>query len=102
MAARPPVFVLDHNFPLAFPMADLFPGIIIHELRTIHPDLIKDHEDWEVIRELKSRGGVDGWITLDKGIHQLEKEMVVLHQSKLSLVIFEGVKDDPSWQPACS
>jgi hypothetical protein len=95
VAERPPLFVLDQNFPMVVPIEHLFPNIMLRQLRDIHPDLIRDHEDWEVMRELKVRGGVDGWITLDRGMHQLEKEMSVLHQSRLSLVVFEGVDNDP-------
>ena len=95
MTARPPVFVLDQNFPMVVPIEHLFPDLTLRQLREMHPDLIQDHEDWEVLRELKVRGGVDGLITLDRGMQQLEKEMVVLHQSRLPLVVFEGVENDP-------
>jgi hypothetical protein len=87
--------VLDQNFPMVVPIEHLFPNIVLRQLREMHPDLVQAHEDWEVIRELKVRGGIDGWITLDRGMHQLEKEMVVLHQSRLSLIVFEGVDNDP-------
>ena len=51
-----------------------------------------DHEDWEVLREIKSRGGADGLITLDAGMLNQAKEMVVLKQTRLTLVVFRGHK----------
>jgi hypothetical protein len=71
------------------------PDLELRPLHTIHPDLVQDHEDWEVMRELRARGGVDGWITIDRKMLSLEKEMVVLHQTRLSQVVFEDVGNDP-------
>lgn len=61
----------------------------------MHPDLVKDHEDWEVLRELRLRGGVDSFITLDSRMLNLAKEMAVLCQARLSMVVFEDVDNDP-------
>ena len=91
----PPVFVLDHNFPETAVWQIPMPEMVIRPLRVIHPDLVRNTEDWELLRDLRLRGGVDGLITLDAGMVNLEKEMVVLHQSRLSLVVFEGVENDP-------
>ena len=91
----PPPFVLDQNFPVSIISLIKLPDLEFRPLKDVHPDLIKDHEDWEVMRELRVRGEVDGWITLDRRMLSLEKEMVVLHQSRLSLVVFEGVENDP-------
>jgi hypothetical protein len=91
----PPVFVYDQNFPMPIMRHIIVPGLTLRPLKDIHPDLIADHDDWEVMRELRVRGGVDGWITLDRKMLNLEKEMVVLHQSRLSLVVFEGAGNDP-------
>lgn len=93
--ASPPVFVFDHNFPTPLMSHIKLPDLDLRPLQAVHPDLVQDHEDWEVIRELKARGGVDGWITLDRRMLSLAKEMVVLHQTRLSQVVFEGVGNDP-------
>lgn len=92
--ATPPLFVLDHNFPISVTSLIRLPDLAIRPLQHLYPDLIRDHEDWEVIRELRVRG-VDGWITLDSRMLNLPKEMIVLHQSRLSLVVFERVGNDP-------
>ena len=72
-----------------------WPDAKLVALKDVHPDIVRDHEDWEVLRELRARGGVDGLITLDHKMLSLPKEMVVLHQSRLSLVVFEDVLNDP-------
>jgi hypothetical protein len=90
---RKPVFALDQNFP-SVTMPPL-PDIDFIPLRQLYPDLIRDHDDWDVLRELKRRGGVDGLITLDDNIVKLPKEMSVLHQTRLSLVVFRNVNNDP-------
>ncbi len=97
MPPRPPVFVLDQDFP--DPAGEALPGLIpelqLLPLRRVHPDLVEGHDDWEVLKELKVRGGVDGLITLDAGMLSLAKEMVDLHQTRLSLVVLTKVDNDP-------
>ena len=94
--SSPPIFLLDQDFPTSLLLHISFPDAIIKPLRDVHPDLVRNHEDWEVLRELKVRGAVDGLITLDVNMLNLPKEMVVLHQSRLSLVVFEGIDNDPT------
>jgi hypothetical protein len=64
-------------------------------LRDLHPDLIAAHDDWEVISQLRIRGGVDGFVTCDANMLKLEKEICVLHQSKLALVVCDDDRSDP-------
>ena len=90
---RKAVFLLDQDFP--DPVIPTLPDIDLHPLRRVHPDLTRDHEDWEVLREIKSRGGADGLITLDAGMLSQPKEMVVLRQTRLTLVVFRGTHNDP-------
>lgn len=94
--ATPLVFALDQNFPATvLTLLPKLPDTALVPLRELHPDLVKDHDDWEVLRDLKRRGGVDGFVTLDAKMLNLPKEMVVLQQSRLTLVVFEGIDHDP-------
>ncbi len=77
------------------PLASLLPSLELVALRSVHPDLVRDHEDWEVLQKLKARGGVDGFITLDARMLELPREMVVLHQTRLTLVVIENTDNDP-------
>lgn len=90
---RKAVFLLDQDFPN--PSIPDLPDIDLRPLREVHPDLIRDHEDWEVLREIRRRGGADGLITLDAGMLSQPKEMVVLRQTRLTLVVFRGTNNDP-------
>ena len=90
---RKAVFLLDQDFP--DPVIPTLPDIDLHPLRRVHPDLTRDHEDWEVLREVKRRGGADGLITLDAGMLNQPKEMVVLRQTRLTLVVFRNTNNDP-------
>ena len=77
-----PVLAVDHDFPLTLTDSKYWPDAELQPLRSIHPDLIGGHEDWEILRELRVRGGIDGFVTLDRGMLSLPKEMVVLVQSE--------------------
>jgi hypothetical protein len=77
------------------PLHELAPSLALTPLRQLHPDLVQEHEDWEVLQKLKARGGVDGFITLDANMLQLAKEMVVLHQTRLTLIVIEDTDNDP-------
>jgi hypothetical protein len=67
----------------------------LSRLVDLAPELIRDHEDWEVLHGLNRRGDVDGFITNDAGMLELPREMVVLHDSGLTLIITDGVGHDP-------
>jgi hypothetical protein len=94
---RRPTFVLDHDFPdpPGMDLERLIPSVELKRLRTLHPDLVQDHDDWEVLQKLKARGGVDGFITLDADMLELPREMVVLHQTRLTLIVIENTDNDP-------
>jgi hypothetical protein len=90
-------FALDHNFPQpvlaaltdALPMAELVP------VRDIDPTFA-DLADWELLRELhRHAGGWDGLITNDDAMLSLAKEMTVLDQTGLSLVVARGEGHNP-------
>lgn len=90
----PPTFLLDQNFPQniinalgPIPEANLTP------LMQVDPTLTMGHEDWEILRELH-KSGFDGFITADSSMLQLPKELTVLIQTGLTLVVTERVGHD--------
>src|SRR5439155_3679211 len=64
-------------------------------LMAIDPDLTRNHEDWELFRALHRRGDVEGFITNDADILLLAREMVMLSQTQLTLVVTDGLGHDP-------
>ena len=90
-------FALDHNFPQpvlaaltdALPMADLVP------VRDINPTFA-DLDDWELLRELRrDECAWDGLVTNDDAMLSLAKEMTVLDQTGLTLVVAKGEGHNP-------
>jgi hypothetical protein len=94
-ARRRPHFVLDQDFPESPVLGVPFPDIVFTALRNLHPDLCSAHDDWQVLQQLRARGGVDGFVTLDTAMLHLAREMVVLRQTRLSLVVLQDVNNDP-------
>jgi hypothetical protein len=47
------------------------------------------------LRALDARGGIDGFITNDSKMLNLSTEMVALHTTSLTLIITDGVGDQP-------
>lgn len=89
-------FVLDQNFPLyvtGFQWTR--PDLRISRLSEIDPELTRDHDDWEVLVALHERGDIDGFISNDAKMLNLPTEMVVLHSTSLTMVITDGVGDQP-------
>lgn len=90
-----PRFVLDHNFPIMITGIRWPPDLTLEPLHYYDERLIRDHADWQVLRELDRRGDVDGYISNDAKMLNLAPEMVALHLSGLTLVVTDGVGDDP-------
>ena len=91
-------FALDQNFPL--PIVNVLARYIVEAelvpLSSIDPALARDTEDWQVLLALyKDAAHWDGLITTDSGMLLLAKEMAVLCQTKLTLVVAEGAGHDP-------
>jgi hypothetical protein len=91
-------FALDQNFPV--PIVNVLRQYIVEaelvSLSSINPDLVRDTEDWQVLLALhKHPSHWDGLITTDAGMLRLPKEMAVLCQTKLTLVVAEGAGHDP-------
>ncbi len=87
-------FVLDQNFPIQLTGLPWPAGLAMSVLKDIDPDLTRNHDDWEIFRALHARGDVDGFITNDAAILHLSREMVMLSQTQLTLVVTEGVGGD--------
>src|SRR5712692_5475116 len=71
------------------------PDVRISRLYDIQPELTRDQEDWQVLPALHRRGDVDGFITNDTKLLNLPTEMLALHITALTLVITDGVGDQP-------
>lgn len=91
------LFALDHNFPepvllglaKAIPMAALVP------VRTIRSELA-EMDDWELLLALhRDERPWDGLVTNDTGMLSLPREMTVLSQTGLTLVVVRGEGGSP-------
>jgi hypothetical protein len=91
------LFALDQNFPepilramaTALPMADLVP------VREVRPELA-EVDDWELLRALhQDERRWDGLITNDDALLSLAREMTVLSQTRLTLVVVKGEGHNP-------
>jgi hypothetical protein len=87
--------VLDQNFPIQATALPWPPDVVLSPLACIDPALTHDDDDWEVIRALGRRPGVDALITDDSHMLNLPTETVSLHDSGLILVVTDGVGHNP-------
>ena len=90
-------FALDHNFPapvlnafaLLLPHVDLVP---IRDIDVAFADL----DDWQLFVELHRHAqNWDGLVTNDEALLSLPKEMTVLSQTNLTLVVASGEGHNP-------
>lgn len=89
-------FALDEDFPdtiidalgLGVPEADLVP------IRHINPGL-RQMDDWKLLLSLHHLEQWDGMVTTDSRMLKLPRELAVIHQTKLTLVIVEKAGHDP-------
>jgi hypothetical protein len=89
-------FALDEDFPetiiealgLGVPEAELVP------IRFIHPRL-RSMDDWKMLLSLHHLQQWDGLITIDKGMLSLPRELAVIHQTRLTVVVVEEAGHDP-------
>jgi hypothetical protein len=94
----PALFALDQNFPepIVSALDRFIPEAELVPLRKIDPLLIADLEDWEVLLALHHHARPwDGLISTDSGILNLPREMAVLRQTNLTLVVAEAAGHDP-------
>jgi hypothetical protein len=91
------LFALDHNFPqpVLAAFADALPQAELVAIREIDPTFA-ELDDWELMRELHGHARRwDGLITNDDAMLSLAKEMTVLSQTGLSLVVAKGQGHNP-------
>lgn len=88
-------FVLDHNFPEIVTTVKWPPSIELSQLKALDSRLISGLEDWQVLLALHQRGGIDAFVTQDVRILSSPTEVTILCQLSLSLVVVEGVAENP-------
>src|SRR5438270_13287405 len=94
----PRLFALDQNFPQ--PIVDslrewLQDDAELVPIANIHPGMAT-LEDWEVLLALHTDGrSWDGLITTDANMLRLPRELTVLCQTKLTLVVAVAAGHDP-------
>jgi hypothetical protein len=94
----PALFALDQNFPepIVLALDDFIPEAELVPLREVDALLTAEIEDWEVLLALHHHVRPwDGLITTDSGILNLPREMAVLRQTNLTLVVAEESGHDP-------
>lgn len=91
----PSQFVLDHNFPYQASLIEWPEEIRVIALKDVDSDLTQRHDDWEVLRSLDQRNSFDGFITNDAKMLKLSREMVTLSDSRLLVIVTEGVGQHP-------
>jgi hypothetical protein len=90
-------FALDHNFPAPVlqTFAALMPEVELVPITGIDPSLA-DLDDWELLVALHRRQPRwDGLVTNDDKLLALAKEMTVLSQTQLTLVVVKGEGHNP-------
>lgn len=90
------LFALDQNFPepVCKMLGDLLPADLV-PVRQIDPRL-SEVDDWELLLALHQHPRPwDGLITNDDSMLRLPKEMVVLSQTYLTLVVAKGEGHNP-------
>jgi hypothetical protein len=91
------LFALDQNFPepIVDALNDFIPEAELVPLREIDP-LLAEVDDWEVLLALHHHErDWDGLITNDRRMLNLPREMAVLRQTNLTLVVAHDSGHDP-------
>jgi hypothetical protein len=92
------LFALDQNFPepIVVALNEFIPEVELLPLRDIDPVLTADIEDWEVLLSLHHHDRPwDGLVTTDSGILNLPREIALIRQTNLTLVVAEEAGHDP-------
>ena len=89
-------FALDHNFPapVLAAFSVLMPQVELVPLAQIAGELAR-LDDWEVFLALHRHRAWDGLVTNDDKLLALPKEMTVLSQTNLTLVVAVGEGHNP-------
>jgi hypothetical protein len=97
VSARPKLFALDQNFPqpLVDAAAPFFRGVRLLPIWTVNRRMA-DLEDWEVLLALHHHElPFDGLITTDSSMLNQPRELAVVRQTNLTLVVTRGAGHDP-------
>ena len=100
MAQAPPAprrFALDHNIPAPalVPFGTMMPFVKLTPVAEIDP-AFAELDDWELFVALhRHERRWDGLVTCDAALLKLPKEMTVLSQTALTLVVAEGQGHNP-------
>jgi hypothetical protein len=90
-------FALDQNYPATVIAAfgAMIPGVELAAVTSIDPHLA-EMDDWELLLSLgQRRPAWDGLITNDDAMLALPREMTVLAQTRLTLIVAKGEGDSP-------
>lgn len=92
------LFALDHNFPQ--PIVEVLAAYIVEAelipLQEIDPRLPEFEDDWKILLALHHHERRwDGLITTDSSMVSLPRELSVLLQTKLTLVVAQEAGHDP-------
>ncbi len=93
----PRLFALDHNFPkpLVNALRDHIREAELVSIADIDPRM-PDLDDWQVLLALHLHPRPwDGLVTSDDSMLNQPRELAVLHQTKLTLVVAESAGHDP-------
>ncbi len=72
------------------------PEALLVPLRKIDHRLVQDVEDWQILHALYHHvDGWDGMITMDSSMLRLPRELSVLKQTRLTLVVPDRSGNDP-------
>lgn len=92
-------FALDQGFPVPIVrcLQEYMPSIVeLTHLPDLDPRLSRDLADWEVMLALHNwQPRFDGFIAVDSSMLDQPKEMCVLNQTRLTLVVAEKAGHDP-------
>jgi hypothetical protein len=94
---EPRLFALDHNFPesIVLPIVKAIPVAELVPVRSIGRELA-ELEDWELLARLHQDDRPwDGLITNDSAMLSQPKELTVLSQTGLTLVVARGEGSNP-------
>jgi hypothetical protein len=98
VAIPPRLFALDHCFPepIVDVLRDWLTEAELVSIRHIDSRLTEDTEDWQLLLALHHHERPwDGLITNDSSMLWLAREVSVLMQTRLTLVVADGAGHDP-------
>lgn len=89
-------FALDEEFPDTI-LEALKWGVVEAELvpMRVLDERLRGLDDWQLLLALHHMPNIEGLITTDSRMLNLPRELAVIHQTNLTLVVVERAGDDP-------